>query len=599
MPSGFDLDRLARVPFVASFDVSSRGDIAFAWNVSGQWQVYLLSPDGGGPRPLSEGRDSKLFPTWSRDGRRLAYAQDHEGDERYDIYACDPSTGDTLNLTPDTPDAIQPSVSWSPDGQRVAIVSNRGGRFQTYVVSADGRGAAQPLLDHPYSDLSAEWSPDGRWIAVSSLTVGQEVHTFPVPSDGGLPVPAGSVRRIGTPDGPIDAQPGEWSPDGRRLGFSSNVHGFRDVAIYDTQSGAIEWLTGGAHDCYGPSWSFDGDRVGYVVNRDGDHSLVVRNLSDGREREIAVGPGVHGGPAFTPDGRAVFSYNSPAHPNDLWACNLAGGEPQRLTDSLPPDVSREQFVAGEAVRYASTDGLEVPALLYRPRPAGGPAPAVVLVHGGPTAQYINTWDPLVQYLVSRGIVVLAPNYRGSTGYGRAFMEANRFDLGGGDLADVVAGAAFLVERGLADERRIAVSGGSYGGYLTMLALTKAPERWAAGSAVVPFVNWFTEYENEREDLQHWDRENMGDPVADADRYRDRSPIFFIDNVRAPVQLIAGAHDPRCPASEAEQVHAALKQRGVEAELVVYPDEGHGFRKTENRVDALLRRAAFLERCLAV
>ena len=129
------------------------------------------------------------------------------------------------------------------------------------------------------------------------------------------------------------------------------------------------------------------------------------------------------------------------------------------------------------------------------------------------------------------------------------------------------------------------------------AHSPAGHGWAAGSAVVPFVNWFTEYENEREDLKHWDRENLGDPVKDAGRYRERSPIFFIDSVRAPVQIIAGAHDPRCPASEAEQARDALLSRGVEVEFVVYPDEGHGFRRMDNRVDALLRRAAFLERHL--
>ncbi len=131
----------------------------------------------------------------------------------------------------------------------------------------------------------------------------------------------------------------------------------------------------------------------------------------------------------------------------------------------------------------------------------------------------------------------------------------------------------------------------------MCALTRSPNRWAAGSALVPFLNWFTEFESEREDLQYWDRENMGDPKDDPERFRQASPIFFIENVRAPVQLIAGAHDPRCPMSEPVQARDALEKLGRPSDFVLYEDEGHGFRKTDNRVDALKRRATFLEKYL--
>ena len=239
----------------------------------------------------------------------------------------------------------------------------------------------------------------------------------------------------------------------------------------------------------------------------------------------------------------------------------------------------------------------MPALLYQPRQSGGPFPAVVYVHGGPNWLTQITWDPVVQHMVSRGWVVLAPNYRGSTGYGRAWQLANRFDLGGGDTGDVVAGADYLVGEGLADPTRITVTGRSYGGYLTMTSLTQYPDRWAAGSAVVPFLNWFTGHANSREDLRHWDLENFGDPERDHDLYYERSPFFFLDRIRVPVQLICGAHDPRCPASESVQARDALVAQGKACDLVLYPDEGHGFLKTENVVDAEERRVAFLAQVL--
>jgi dipeptidyl aminopeptidase/acylaminoacyl peptidase len=168
-------------------------------------------------------------------------------------------------------------------------------------------------------------------------------------------------------------------------------------------------------------------------------------------------------------------------------------------------------------------------------------------------------------------------------------------MGRDDLADIVAAADFLKNEPPVDPKRIAVTGISYGGYLTMCALTKYPDLWAAGAALFPFVNWFTEYANEREDLRYWDRENMGDPSQDPERFREVSPIFFLDRVRAAVQLVAGGKDPRCPMSESLRARDALVKLSKPVEFVAYEDEGHGFRRTENWIDATKKTADFLER----
>jgi len=251
----------------------------------------------------------------------------------------------------------------------------------------------------------------------------------------------------------------------------------------------------------------------------------------------------------------------------------------------------------EHVWYAAMDRERVPGLLYRPPQGEERPPGVLYIHGGPTWLTQMTWDPMIQHMVSRGWVVLAPNYRGSTGYGLQWQLANRFDLGGVDTRDVTAGADYLAREGLADPDRIAVTGVSHGGYLTMTCLTQYPDRWAAGSAMVPFLNWFTGHENSREDLQHWDYENFGDPENDYDLYYERSPFFFLDRVQAPVQMICGANDVRCPPSESTEAHDLLVELGKECDLVLYEDEGHGFLKIENVIDAKKRRVAFLARVL--
>jgi dipeptidyl aminopeptidase/acylaminoacyl peptidase len=249
------------------------------------------------------------------------------------------------------------------------------------------------------------------------------------------------------------------------------------------------------------------------------------------------------------------------------------------------------------VRYPSFDDVIISAFLYIPHNLARDAshPAIVSVHGGPSAQTMNGFNRSIQYLVNNGYIVIAPNYRGSTGYGKDFEEKNRFDMGGGDLQDVAHAARFLETTGYVNPHKIAITGASYGGYMTMLGLTKKPEIWAAGVAIVPFVNWFTELEHEDPVLREWDLATMGDPVKNRALYEDRSPINFIDCIRAPLLVLAGGNDPRCPKEESDQVVEAIRRRGGVVEYHFYENEGHGFSRIENGIDSFKRTVAFLDK----
>jgi dipeptidyl aminopeptidase/acylaminoacyl peptidase len=607
-----DLETLLRIPYVepySRFDISPDGKrVAFSWNPTGQWEIYLMPLDGvASPRQITAGPGGKFGPRWSPDGQRLTYVLDMDGGERYDIYVYDLAAGQHTNLTPDTPNAIMPDYSWSPDGSHLAFISNRSGCFDTYVMPSTG-GLARLMLSLPYHDWKVHWSPDGRWLAVVTVARGQDYWTFIVPAEGGTtPFDGPSAefrtglrtpRPISPTSDPINAKDTSWSPDSSRIAFASNLHGYFDIGVYEMETRQITWVTEGEGSKEQPHWSPDGQRLAYVVSHGPVTELTVLELETGDSATYQVEPGVCYQPRFTPYGdHLVFVFDNPRHPCDLWTLSLPKGTPRRLTCSLPSELQDVPFVMPTEVRYPSLDGRSVPALLYQPRQAEELPPAVVYVHGGPNWLFQVTWDPLLQHMVSRGWVVLAPNYRGSTGYGREWQLANRFDLGGGDTQDVVAGADYLVREGLADSARIAVTGKSYGGYLTMTSLTQYPDRWAAGSAVVPFLNWFTSHVNSREDLQHWDRENFGNPEENHDLWHERSPFFFLDRIAAPVQLICGAHDVRCPASESTQAHDTLKALGKPCELILYPDEGHSFLKTENVVDAKKHRVDFLAKAL--
>lgn len=593
MPRSFDLDTLLRIPTVVDFDISPDGKhICFVWNKTGRLQLYLLTLPEGAIEQLTFDPESKMAPRFSPNGEKLAYAQDYRGNEKFDLFVMDLAPRKSVNTTPETDFAIYPHIRWSPDGKSMAFASNRTGKFSIYSMPSSG-GEATMLCDHEYSDSDPEWSPDGRYAAFTSLIKGQDQGVFIVPSKGGEPV------QICDREEPVESFSPDWSPDSGKIAFVSSSKGSYDIGLYDVEGRRVQWLTDSRHESVGPSWSRDGRFLAFLVNRDGNVSIATRN-KEGATRFFEAGPGVHSRVGFTPDSSSVvFIYSGPKKSLDLWVINLDDGTTRQLTNSLPPSISPEIFVVPRIVKYPTFDRRLIPASLYLPQnlPEGQLAPAILWVHGGPTAQHRNDWYAAIQHLVNQGFVVLAPNYRGSTGYGREFREANRFVLGRDDLADVMAGAEFLKAQGIGDPARIGITGASYGGYLTMCALTKYPEKWAAGSALFPFLNWFTEVASEREDLQYWDRENMGDPVRDKERFREASPIFHMDRIKAPVQIIAGKHDPRCPASEAEQAREALAKLGVDFEFKIYHDEGHGFRKLENMVDAFKKRAFFFEKHL--
>ncbi|MEW5827525.1 MAG: alpha/beta fold hydrolase [Chloroflexota bacterium] len=649
-----ELERLLRVPYIdpeGGFDISPDGTrLAFAWNRTGAWEIYEMPLRGArDPWPVSRGDGAKLAPKYSPDGSRLAYVVDFDGGENYHIFVAQgvrrtfqngqiPGekvsrlTGLTLevgcdalavDLTPNITFTLQPNFCWSPDGMQIAFLADKTGCFAAYVMPASG-GEPRLLLDTGFPVHDIAWSPGGRYLAVVSEADGQDFNILILPLDGS------TAFVLADETGPLNAQHPAWSPDGTKLAFCSDYpNGFHQIGIFDLASRQISWLTAGRANCRSPQWSHDGAKLACIRAQGAADKIVVCPLADsararrtlpaettplnedstqpGSSRlerrdapswEFQVEIGVHYKPHFTPDDKSiVFPFNNPRRPPDLWMADIETGELRQLTHSLSADVAGAPFILPKEITYPGQDGTPVPALLFKSPGADETTPAVVVIHGGPDWHFQIEWYPLMAHLASRGWTVLAPNYRGSTGYGRGWQYANRFDLGGVDMDDVAAGARYLLANKLADPQRIAVTGRSHGGYLTMTCLTRYPGLWRAGSAVVPFLNWFTAHENSRKDLQHWDIENFGDPVENHDRWRERSPFFFLDKIKAPVQLICGENDPRCPPDESIQARDKLREIGREVDFKLYEGEGHAFLKTENVVDAEVRRVNFLAKNL--
>ena len=589
--------------------------IAFISNMSGRNNLWLVAAEGGWPVQLTVSDQRQAAPAWSPDGKWIAYQSDYDGDEQWDIFLVSPKTGKVVNLT-QTREIAEINPTWSPDGRYLAyeVKPKTSAAYEIEIYDMVMREVKHLTTNTPQDKRNTNpiWSKDGRYIVYTQqqakgtdsnifiADVARGKSTLLTPHEGEQLYTANDIDPRAIPDG------------GKVLITSNAANGYENIGLLDFSDkgasvtglfrpGTIRWLTKDKWEIRGGEFSRDGKRITFTANVDGNEDIYLHDVATGKSTALPIAKGVNepagGHSAFSPDGsRLLYNYNGPTAPGDLWVYHLAGGKSQQITHSLIAGVRSEDMVEPYLVHYPSRDGKwTISAFLYVPfnMVRNGQNAAIVYIHGGPTAQTMNSFNRFIQFAANQGYMVLAPNYRGSSGYGKEFQQANLFDMGGGDLQDVLAGVEWIKQTGHLDPKKIAVMGGSYGGYLSMMAVTKAPELWAAGVPIVPFVNWFTEVENEDPVLQQSDLATMGDPVKNKALYEERSPINFIGEIKAPLLLLAGGHDPRCPKSETQQVVDAIKKRGGNVDYKIYENEGHGFARVENQIDAYKRVADFL------
>jgi dipeptidyl aminopeptidase/acylaminoacyl peptidase len=574
--------------------------VAFISNISGRSNLWTLPSGGGWPTQLTISDQRQAEPAWSPDGKWIAYVSDKDGNELWDIFLVSPQNGEVTNLTA-SPDSADEAPAWSPDSRSVAYMTKdkTSPSFEIDIIDIASRRTTHVTRNSPpqLGNFSPLWSPDGSSLAYTQENVsGKDSNIFL------YDLATKHATNLTPHSGEQTFFAGAFSPDGKSLLVTSNAaNGYDNVALLDIASKQLTWVTADKWEIHANSFSPDGLNISWSANVDGREALYSRSRSGGEVHRLELPEGVNAfaGEAspWTRDGQRLLYYHSGAKaPNDLYVFDLKSKQSTQLTNSFVGGLSASSMVMPSLVHYPSRDGkFTISAWAYIPNNIvrNQKYPAIVYIHGGPAAQSMDGFNRFVQYMSNQGYLIIAPNYRGGTGYGREFQEGNRHDAGGEELNDVIGAAEFILRTGFVDPAKLIVMGGSYGGYLTMMAVTRHPEMWAAGVPIVPFVNWFTEFENEDPQLQEYDRLFMGDPVKDKALWEDRSPINFIDKVKAPLLILAGANDPRCPRSEAEQIATAIKKTGGTAILKIYENEGHGFARVENQIDAYQRVADFL------
>jgi dipeptidyl aminopeptidase/acylaminoacyl peptidase len=575
--------------------------IVFVSNISGRNNLWLVPTEGGWPTQLTVSDQRQTAPAWSPDGRWIAYMSDYDGDEQWDIFIVSPKTGQVVNLT-HTREIAEEYPRWSPDGRYLAytVKPKTSSVFEIDVYDMVMRDVKHTTTGTPADKLNDNpiWSHDGKWIAYTQEQAkGTDSNIFITE------VARGQSSLLTPHQGEQIYRANDFSPDGKHLLVTSNAaNGYDNVGLLDLTTKKISWLTKDKWEIAGGHFSPDGKHITWTANVEGNTDIYVRDLLTGKSAALPLPKGVNDlageHSAFSKDGaHLLYNHNGATAPGDLWVYQFDTGKPHQVTQSLVAGVRSEDMVEPFLVHYPSRDGQwTISAFVYVPynMVRNGLNAAIVYAHGGPASQSVNSFSRFIQHMVNQGYMVIAPNYRGSTGYGKEFQQANLFDMGGGDLQDVLAAADFIKQTGYLDPKKVVLMGASYGGYLTMLGVTKAPDVWAAGVPIVPFVNWFTEIQNEDPVLQQSDLATMGDPEKNKALFQDRSPIFFVDQIKAPLFLLAGGNDPRCPEEESQQVIDAIKKRGGVVEFKLYANEGHGFARVENQIDAYQRVSGFLK-----
>ena len=583
--------------------------VSFISNISGIAQVWSVDVQGGWPEQLTFYEDRVAFAQYSPVDDQLVFGMDEGGNERLHLYLLS-GDGSLVQPLTDEPDVIHTWGGWSPDGRHVAFASNSRDRayFDVYVQNVD-TGDRCRVYQADGAHSVAGWSPDGRHVIVARSYGSSSNDLYLVEGE------SGQVQHLTPHDGDAQYANVRWRRDGS--GFylvSDEGREYLGLAFYDLERRTLDWLETpewdiepGVTDTRTQSAGFDVSRdetwLAFTTNVDGYSRLTVREVESGRDLDLPQLPsGVVTGLAWSPSGgQLALSVNGSRHNSDVWLLDVAKAEARRLTRSSTAGISRETFVEPALVRYPTFDGREVPALYYKPQqpaPEGGYA-CVVYVHGGPEGQYRPDFQPPVQYLAHRGYAVLATNVRGSTGYGRTYAHLDDVRLRMDSVRDLESAVLWLRGSGRAHPRRIAVMGGSYGGFMVLSALTTYPGLWAAGIDFFGIANFETFLESTGPWRRRLREAEYGSLEADRDFLREISPIHRVDNITAPVLVAQGLNDPRVPPMESEQIVERLRQREVPMEYVTFPDEGHGFTKLPNRIVAYTAVADFLDRYVGV
>jgi len=591
------VERLAGVGFCSTPSFSPDGSrIAFITDLSGSPQVWTVSAAGGWPQRVTAFPDQVTSAWWSPVDDRIAVEVAPGGGLAQQVYTV---RADGSEVRPLTPGGTENNrlVRWSRDGDTLFVASSRDDPSHFDIFAIDlGTGTWRSVARTRGVSNLTHLSPDGRWALLSRTVARGDSNIYLVELER-------STETLLTPhQGQSIFAFARFGADGAVwLGSDEGQErfGLARIPLRSGQPGALEYVA--SRD--------DADLESFSLNDAGTTAVIGWNVKGKSELEIVdlssrrrtPGPRVpHEICAevwWSPDGRriAIVSTGSAA-PLDIWVGAL-GAELTQVTHSPHPGVDLSTLGRPRLERFIGYDGLEMSGWLYVPQRFDAPGPCVLSFHGGPEAQERPFLNRTYQGLLASGIAVFAPNVRGSTGFGKTFVHLDdgpkRFD----GVRDIQACADHVIGIGIADRKRLGITGGSYGGYMTMAGITEFPELFAGAACVCGIVNFLTFFQHTQPWMAAVSKSEYGDPETQREMLEALSPINKLDRAKTPLLVLHGANDTNVPLVEAEQMVDELRKRNVEVEAIIFPDEGHGFTKTANRTRAAVATVRWFARHL--
>jgi len=612
--SRYQLEQFAAANTYGSISFSPDGRwVAYIADVSGHLDVWRqpveTAADGSPLMPIqltAFADDAVSRAVWSPDGQRILASADHDGDERYQLYEILPEQGWPSPLT-NAPSArheigsvyyVHHYAPFSPDGRAIAYASNERTTTGFDIIVRDlASGATRTIYTAEGQNFAISWSPDGRSVLVFC-------HHQNIDHDLWLcDVASGEQRHLTPHTGDAKFLPGPWRPDGR--GFyllTDQGREFSGLAFFDLQDNSISWIETSAAEIDEVAVSQDGRYLAWLVNEEGYSHLYVRDGTAGQLRDYDLPKGVYQGICFSPVGPLIgLVITRAVQPSNVYMLNVQTGAFWRLTHNILNGIPTDALVEPVPIRYPSRDERMIPAFLYKPKDLapGERVPVVLAIHGGPEWQERPDYafNGFYQYLLNRGIGVLAPNIRGSTGYGTPYQKLIYRDWGGAELHDLEHAAHYLHSLEWVDADHLAVMGASFGGFATLSCATRLPNYWCAAVDICGPANLITFAQTAqpfwRSRMKGW----VGDPQDDAEMLRERSPFQHIEQIRAPLLVIQGAFDTRVAQSESDQIVERLRALGRAVEYLVFANEGHGFTTPASWLAVLAASARWLEQYL--
>ncbi|WP_435151836.1 prolyl oligopeptidase family serine peptidase [Haladaptatus sp. DFWS20] len=596
----YDFERYLNVRSAHSASFGPDGErLSFLLNTTGVPQVWQLDEPEAWPQQLTFDDEQISFASWSPERDELIFGMDKGGNERKQFFRLD-GNGETITPLTNMPDAKHRWGGWNSDGSQFAFTSNRreNAVFDVYIQDRDAVGDDAEMVYEGDGWLSlAGWSPDDDRLVVveAHSSFNQDLHV--------LDIESGELEYVTPHEGHVRYGSINWGPDGDALylvtdeGSDTLYLGRLDLDTLEIE--VVE--EGGDWNVDGVALDEESGRIIHSRNEDGYTELAVGELTgDTTIREFPtpnLPRGVAGGVSFDPHAeRFALTVTGSTNNTNIYVVETETGEAERWTDASTAGIPPETFVWPKLVHFESFDGRKVPAFFSVPEDAkADETPVIVDIHGGPESQRRPSFSPTKQYFLNRGYAYFEPNVRGSSGYGKKYTHLDDVEKRMDSVADIKAGVEWLHDQGVVDADRIVAMGGSYGGFMVLAALTEYPDLWAAGVDIVGIANFVTFLENTGDWRRKLREAEYGSLETDREFLESVSPINNIQNIEAPLLVLHGANDPRVPVGEAEQIVEEARAQSVPVEKLIFPDEGHGFSKLENRIEAYTKTAEFLDK----